>query len=368
MNAILRISYFSVLIFLSACIPEKKTVETANFENEIRYATNLEISKNGDQVLVHLMNPENTEIERRYCLIKNEGEIIPKGYQVIHVPIKSIIALSSTHIGMLSKIHESNRIIGVSSSKYIYDPIVKSEIKAGRVIEMGDESDIPVEAIIQSKSEMIMYSGFGKSFPHEDQLNKLGITCLANYDWRENHPLGKAEWIKLFGYLTGKEKEAQHYFDTIEKAYNITLKLAQSAKKKPTVISGNLIGDSWYAPAGESYMAHLFTDANADYIYQKTKGTGSIQRSFEQILIDNKQTDFWLNPGYSSLNELLSFQPKFSHLQTVQQKAVYCYWHKSNRFWELSAIEPQYVLSDLIRIFHPEILQEGELHFYKKLD
>ena len=52
---------------------------------------------------------------------------------------------------------------------------------------------------------------------------------------------------------------------------------------KPTVISGNLLNDIWYAPAGESFMAEMIKDAGADYTHRNEKGTGSLALSIEEI-------------------------------------------------------------------------------------
>jgi iron complex transport system substrate-binding protein len=128
-----------------------------------------------------------------------------------------------------------------------------------------------------------------------------------------------------------------------------------------------LVGDIWYSPAGESYNAILFKDANSSYVYQNSRGTGSIEKSFEQTLQDNKMTDFWFNPGVVSKKELLDFQPKFIHFNAVKNNKVYSYSYSGNQFWERSGVEPHHVLSDLIHILHPEIKNKRKINFYKQL-
>jgi iron complex transport system substrate-binding protein len=212
-----------------------------------------------------------------------------------------------------------------------------------------------------------MYSGFGSEFPHTDQLIKLGTVCIPNYDWKENHPLGKAEWIKFFGYLTGKQKIAESYFNNVVKEYKHLSKIALKAKTKPTVFSGNITGEIWYTPAGESFFAKLFKDANCNYVYADTKGIGSIELSFERILLDNKNTDFWFNPGFSPLDAIVEANPKMSYFKSVQNKNVFCYSPHMDFFWELGAVEPHHVLEDLIKIMHPELVKDKQLHFYKNI-
>lgn len=359
---------FIYLAFVLFSCTEKKTksVDISTNEGVIKYAKNIEIIKNKDIVLVHLKDPETNQIEKRFALIKNNS-IAPKGYIGIKTPITSIIALSSTHIGMLEKLNLTSIVSGISNHLYVYDPLILKKHQLGKVIEMGDENSIPVESIIASKSNLLMYSGFGKSFPHEEQLENIGIFCFANYDWRETHPLGKAEWIKLFGYLTGTEKEANHYFSIVEKEYNQLKRIALKLKSKPSLFSGSLAGDIWYSPAGESFNAILFKDANCKYIYAKTKGTGSVDLSFEQILKDNRSTEFWFNPGVISKKELLKTQSKFANFEAVKNNKVFSYSYSGNKFWERSAIEPHHVLSDLIHILHPEIKNKRNYYFYRQL-
>ena len=358
-------SFIFLFIFFS-CTESIVKSESVSGKSIIKYAKNLEIIEERDFVLIHLMDPETNQIEKRFVLIKTELRT-PQGYIVIKTPITSIIALSSTHIGMLSKLNSTSLVSGVSSHLYVHDSLVLKNYRQGEVIEMGEENSIPVESIIKSKANVLIYSGFGNSFPHEEQLEKIGIACVSNYDWREIHPLGKAEWIKLFGYLTGKEKEANEYFACIEKEYKELKKIALKAKSKPTLFSGNMAGDVWHSPAGESFNAVLFKDANCDYKYAKTKGTGSVAKSFEEMLKDNRTTEFWFNPGVISKKELLNSQAKFSHFEALKKNKVYSYSYSGNEFWERSAIEPHHVLSDLIHILHPEIENKRNYYFYRQL-
>ena len=359
--------FISFFIFFFSCSEKNMKSEFISKDSIIEYAKNINIIEGKGFVLVHLINPETNQIEKKYILSKKNESSSREGYIPIKTPIKSIVALSSTHIGMLSKLNSTSFVSGISSHLYVHDPLILKNFKSGKIIEMGEENSIPVESIIASKASLLMYSGFGKSFPHEDQLEKIGIVCLANYDWREIHPLGKAEWIKLFGYLTGKESEAKSYFNSIKKEYLALKKAALKSKLKPTLFSGNMAGDIWYSPAGESYNAILFKDAGSSYIYAKSNGTGSISKSFEQILKDNHSTEYWFNPEVVTKNELLNSQPKFENFDAVKNNKVYSYSYSGNEFWERSAIEPHHVLSDLIHILHPKIKKTHNYYFYRQL-
>ena len=359
------------LLFISlitiGCSQEIKHSNTLNNNEKslISYASYFELIKSKGDFLLHLISPDSGEIELRFFLTK-EAENSKNGYTTIMIPTSNLIALSGTSIGMLSTLNEQDRIVGVSSENYIYDKQILERIKNNQIIEVGVESNLPLEKIIQIKAQLILYSGFGSDFPGSKKLNALGIKSLPIYDWRETHPLGKAEWIKLFGALSDKTEAAEHYFNEIESKY---LKLKEEAKllnDMPTVLSGNILGDIWYAPSGNSFVAQMLEDAHVKYRYQSTLGTGSVQLSLERVITENTETDYWINPGFSSRDAILELNPKLKYINPLE-KNTYCYSHNTNLFWERSTIEPHNVLSDFIHIFHPEVKISDSLYFYKNI-
>ena len=356
-----------ILLFLFACSHQENThtklEKTEN--NVIRYAKTLKIFKDSNGCKVHIYNPD-TKITTRLYLAKSNKNV-PSNYQFIQTPVQKMITLSGTQIGMLSELNALDGIVGVSSKAYIYNPIILKNIETQKVKDFGDETLISFEQIIQSKASLLLFSGFSSDFPHTEQLKKAGIICIPDYDWKEQHPLGKAEWIKFFGYMVGKEKLAETYFANCENTYNQLRKSVASVSNKPSVFSGNLTGTSWFTPAGESYYATLLSDAGANYTYANTKGVGSLDLSFEKILNENISCEYWLNPGISSLNQILKANPKMDFFEAVKKKKVYCYSKNMNKYWEMSAVQPHYVLSDLIHILHPEKSTAKHPYFYENI-
>lgn len=358
-----------LLIFTTACFNSKLTKKAKTKIGKIvEYAEHFELIQDSSFIRLHILDAENKTIKFKAILAKKAPANLPKDYTFIQTPVKRMIALSSTHIGMLSKLGGINTVVGVSNKNYIDNKELLERTANGKAIELGDEGMIPMESIVRSNAELIVFSDFGNSFPHENQLKKLGFIILPNVDWREEQPLGKAEWIKLYGYLIGKEKESTKIFNTIKEKYLSLKREMQDVSKRPIVISGNLIGDSWYAPNGKSYNAQIIADAGGDYVYSKTIGTGSIMRSMEQILSENHSTDFWINPGFKSKQEIVQYNPKLKMVKPFQNNHVYCYSNHMNYFWEMSAIEPHLVLEDFILIFHPEKARSKTFNFYKRIN
>lgn len=365
----MRVFFFVALtaIALQACqTKESDDVEISLGENIISYSTHFELIKENQNYKLHILSPDSGEITDRYLFSKKKNTAI-NGYKTIQYPLKKIIPLSSTVIGMLSVLNKTDVVVGISNHNYLYDPQIANRFEQGKIIECGDEATMPLEKIAITHPDIILYSGFGEDFPSKSQLHKMGIYTLPIYDWRELHPLGKAEWIKLIGILTDNLLEAEKYFIEIENEYNSLKNSLPHSKESSAVLCGSLLGDIWYAPNGESYVAQLLKDAQANYIYKSIKGTGSLALSFEEILYDSREAEIWINPGSPTFEAIFNTNPKAKLLTPIKKKAVYCYSHEMNKFWERSVIMPHLVLKDFINIVHNNGGHADSLYFYAKV-
>jgi len=350
-----------VLLLISSCTHKKKLEQ---IDSSLRYASLLSIIKHEHYIEVRLINPDNNSVHKKYGLSSNLSHIPKnKGLIAIKTPISSIITLAGTDIGMLAKLNCSSKIKGIANLDYVYNQTVKKNAQKGLVSAFSDINQLNPEKVLPI-SNIITYSGFGTPIAQEEKLNKLGIHCIPVYDWRENHPLGKAEWIKLYGLLFNKEKEASAYFSKIEKAYIKLKKQAADISPSHTVLSGSMIGDSWFMPAAQSFNANLIADAKGDFVGKTKKGSGSSAFSLEEVFSKFKKATIWINPMFDSKTSLLLANQKYQYFDAFKRNEVYCYSHNMNYFWENSAIEPQKVLSDLIQIFNKGQYPKKKIIFY----
>jgi len=353
---------FVISFALFSCNEDKQTVVHSD-KNIVRYSKYLQITEKGKITTIEILSPETSKVEQTIHISKEAD----KTANQLKIPIDKMSVLSSTHVGMLAVLKSIDKIVGVTNRNYVYNPELMKKIENGKVLELGEEGQIPVESLLKSKCRALIYSGFGKEFPHQKQLEAAGMKCIVNYDWREIHPLGKAEWILLFGYLTGKEQEAKAYFNRIEIEYLALKAKAEKLSDLPTIISGNMYGETWFAPAGESFNAVLFKDAHVNYRYANTEGTGSVALTMERVLSENLDTEFWINPGMPTKAKLFGAYPRLKYLGPVTKNPIYDYSRSGNRFWEMSAIEPQKVLSDYLSIFHSKAFPKKDLYFYQEV-
>jgi iron complex transport system substrate-binding protein len=373
---------FAVLLFAFfalGCKQNKEALiaETTVVNNEIQHAKGLEIYKYSGYSLVKITQPWPAAKENLIYVLQEKNGIIPdslKQFTTIQIPVKSIVVTSTTHIPSLEMLGVENTLTGFPNTDYISSAKTRKRIDSGKVREVGKNENLNTEVLIDMKPDVIVSFGLNNSNPSSDILRKSGLKVMFNGDWTEQSPLGKAEWIKFFGAIYGLDSKANLVFNDIKKEYNATLALAKKATRKPTVLCGSMFQDQWYVPQGESWASLFLKDAQADYLWKNTKGTASISLPFEVILEKAQQAEFWIAPGdFSSLKQMSDSNPHYQQFESFKNKKVYSYAINKGAkggilYFEWSPTRPDWVLKDLIKIFHPELVPEHSLFFFQKLE
>jgi len=356
--------YKQLLIFITLVLfgcSDQPALHTTKGISHIEFAEYFDIKTNNRDTILTITDPDS-KLQERYLLTLIPSKTV-KDAKTLIIGEQRLIATSSTFIGMMSKLDMEADIVGVLNKAYLANKTLIAGVESGKIIEIGSTEVIPLEKIVNSKANILLYSGFGNEINNESQLEKLGVECIPIYDWKEKDPLGKAEWILLYGFLSGKEVMAKEYMNGLKLRYN-KLKSLQY-KTNPNILAGNVYGDVWNTPNGESFIARMIKDAGGNYIFKDTKGTGSLLLDLEEVVLSSDSADVWIHPGYASYSELLNVNPKAKYLKPLKNDRVYCYSHAMNRFWELSAIEPDKMLKDQLIIFHGG--PEDSLYFYHKV-
>lgn len=296
-----------------------------------------------------------------------------KKYIPIEIPVKKIIVTSTTHIPSLEMLGVENSLVAFPSTNYISSEKTRALIDNGKVREIGNNNSLNTEVILDIQPDLIVGFSVDGDMKTFKNLEKSGQKVIFNADWTEKTPLGKAEWLKFFGALYDLDTKADALFTTIEKDYNEALALAKKTTVKPTILSGAIYEDKWYLPQGDSWAAYFLKEANGNYLWKDTKGTGSLALSFETVLDKAKEADFWIGPGqFSSMKEILDKNPNYKYFKAVQNNKVYSFSSKKGKtggviYYELAPNRPDLVLKDIIKIIHPEVLPDYQLYFFEKL-
>lgn len=375
-----KIYFLFLIVFLSVagCKEDStdKATATTVAVNTVKHAKGLEIYEYTGYTVVKVTQPwPNAEEGFTYVMLKKGGTVPDslKQFTTITVPIQSVLVTSTTHIPSLEMLGVENTLVGFPGTDYISSEKTRMRIEAGKVKEAGANENLSTEVVLDLNPDAVVAFGINNTNKTLTNLQQSGLKVLYNGDWTEQSPLGKAEWIKFFGALYGKEKQADSLFTSIETEYKRVLALAQKVTKKPKALAGAMLNNQWLLPQGNSWAALFFKDAGADYLWADTNGTGSLGLSFETVLEKAQNADVWIGPSqYTSLKELATANPHYSQFKAFKTGNVYSFSTRKGAtggliYYEMAPNRPDYVLKDLISILHPELLPGHTLHFFDKL-
>ncbi len=343
--------------------------------NTIQYAKGFSIESHKNFSILKITNPWPKANKNYIYILRKKNAVIPDSLKtclVIDVPVKRIVVTSTTHIPSLEMLEVENTLVGFPNLNYISSEKVRTRIDAKQIIELGNNQDLDIEKIIALSPDVIVGYGIDNNNPTLDNLEKSGQKVVLNGDWNEETPLGKAEWIKFFGALYNLDKKAKTLFDVIAKDYQNTKKIASNCKSRPTILAGAIYQDSWFMPKGESWGSLLLADANANYMWSHTKGTGSLNLSFETVLARAQHAEFWFQGQFSTLADVEKANRHYKQFDAVKNNKTYTFASKKGKtggliYYELSPNRPDLVLKDIVKILHPELFPSYKLTFYEQL-
>ncbi|KQO33002.1 ABC transporter substrate-binding protein [Flavobacterium sp. Leaf82] len=371
---------FILPFFILVGCKKNETAEIATTEiakNSIEYASGLSIVKHEGYSVVTVSDPWPNANAKFTYILKEKDAKVPDSlqkYTTIKVPLESVVVTSTTNIPFLEMLEVEDKLVGFPHTDYVSSEKTRVLIDKGSVKNVGQNEKLNIEQLIDLSPDLIVTFGVDNNNPMLDNLKKSGLTILIQADWMEQSPLGKAEWIKLYGALFGKEEKAKELFDKIVLSYNQAKKLLADKPATATVLYGAMYEDVWYVAKGNSWVAQFMKDAQANYLWADLKGTGSEGLSFEKVLVKAKTADFWIASGsFKTLEEFGKINTHYSQFDAFKNKNVYTFEGKSGAtggtvYYELAPSRPDLVLKDYIKIFHPDLLPSYEFTFASKLN
>ena len=437
----------TVALLMAACQGGKTAAADADAGDtlEMKYAKLLTIVKHGDGEDAS-GNGEGADYQYAETIVANPWKagtllhryiLIPKGEEgdktvamlakrrsmgarcttdTVRTPVERSAVFIAPHCQLMYELGCQQAIRGVCDLNYINIPDVrKRAASAGKassgnasaqnsIVDCGSSMAPDIERIIALKPEAILVSPFENSGGY-GKLDKLHIPIIEAADYMESSPLGRAEWMKFYGMLFGKDKNisttaagkasgaaagkaseatagkaseatlpascelrADSLFAQIEKEY---LKLKAEAGKLPkglSILTERKMGNVWYVPGGQSTIGILLKDANARYIFSDDKHSGSLPMSPEQILAKGSQVDVWAFKYFGgaplSQVQLLQEYDGYKALAAFNRGNIYQVDTSTVPYFELTSFHPELLLREFIILAHGE--RFGKLRFYKK--
>lgn len=286
----------------------------------------------------------------------------------LSTPKTRIICMSTSQVAALAEIGADSLVAAVSGLKYL----TNQRLHERNCPDIGYEASLDYEKILDVCPDLLVTYTVSASEPqYIAKLKSLGIPVLVIFEQCESHPLAKAEYIRLFGALSGRQERADSCFRSIRDRYcSVADSVTGSDMKRVSVLMNIPYGDAWYIPGADNYMTRLIQDAGGDVLGAKPGRNSSII-SIEKAYKLSQEADIWLNPGHCrtrhQLSEIHHLFPSFGPMDKslpIYNNTLRTTPEGGNDFWESGAVRPDLVLEDLVTIFSSD---SGKLHYHFEL-
>jgi iron complex transport system substrate-binding protein len=347
----------------------------------LRYAHGFQVAYfDGHKVVTVTTSGEGEAESHRYVLVP-KGHATPPGFtddQKVEIPIERLITTSTTYLPHLAALGVVGSLVGVDDIQYVNTPAVNNRYQAGQIAEVGHGATIDLERILSLNADLVMTmaAGLGQANAYPT-LKGAGVPVVINGAYAEPSLLGRTEWIKFIAAFYDKEAAAAALFDAIVAQYQAFTDLVKNLpkEKRPTVYGGSLWRGTWYVSGGKTYSAELIKDAGGAYVWADDDSRQSLSLDFEAVYDRAHGADFWLpmRNEWHSLGDVINTDERYGGLAAFQSGSVYnanarLNTNGGNDYWETGLVEPHVILADLIHIFHPGVLPNHLLKYYKKLE
>ncbi len=272
-------------------------------------------------------------------------------------PLERLLCMSSSYVGYLDAIGATSSVKGVSGLPYLGTPVPDA-------VELGYDAALDYEAVVRSRPDLLItYMVSAVEPPYMGKLRELGVKTVVLSEHLESHPLARAEYVKLFGALTGRYAVADSLFRAVRDRYLSLVREPSGAK----VLLNIPYADIWYIPGGDNYMTRLIRDAGGEVLGAVPGRQESATISLEKAYGYAQEAGFWLNTGWcNSREQLIGANPLFADfpIPHIWNNSLHTTKGGGNLFWETGPVRPDLVLEDLASILDGSA-EPDSLHYYR---
>jgi iron complex transport system substrate-binding protein len=344
---------------------------------ELRYSKSFSLEYRRGYKFVRVLSPWPGAKRGFSYVLYRRGTPKPSGITAdgfFEIPLGRVVALSTTYIPQIAQMGETDSIVGVDSAATVSSPALRARIASGKAFETARNGIPNVELLISLKPDAVFAYGMGNEWDMRPKLAEAGLPVVISGEWNETDPLARAEWIKFIAAFYDKEELASAYFDKVALEYERVRALAAATKERPKVLVNGPYQGSWTVSGGKSYMARFLADSGSSYLWNDDASTGGLVLSVEAVYERALEADVWLNPALdvNSKADVAALDPRFASLTVVTAGRV---WNNNLRmspgggsdYFESAILNPDKVLVDLVKIFHPELLADRSFTYYKNI-
>jgi iron complex transport system substrate-binding protein len=358
--------------------PYDRNVDYFPDKIRVQHATGFTVRYHRHYKVVTVRNPWRHAKQTFLYVLVQRGAPAPAGYSNaprIEVPVRTMVTMSTTYLPYLDRFGIVDRLVGHSALKQVNTPAIVERIQAGQLVDVGSGAVVNIVLLLDLHPDLIMTYASGN--PDNDahpKLLEVGLKVAINAAYMDTSPLGRTEWMKFVALFFNREAVAESLFREIVAEYERLATLTRHVRIKPTVFTQAAYQGTWFVPGGNSYQARALQDAGAAYLWADDGSTGNLRLDFEAVFERARDADFWLAnwSGWERVQDVLAADARYANFGALQQGRVYnnnarLNPHGGNDYWETGVANPHLVLADLIKIFHPDLVPDHELMWYRPL-
>lgn len=314
---------------------------------------------NEEGVIFRDVNNQSQEMSR-WARLKKKGTPAEGVHYIEELP--TLGAQGTTQMAMLEAIDALDALICAAYLEYVKSDEILNRANQGKIKDISGEGEIDFEKLVKADPDILLVYPYG--YENDKKFEDAGIPSLPIMEYQEAHPLGKAEWIKVFGWLTGKESQAEDLFEEIQEKY-IAVAKKETPEDAPVVFTGSYSSGNWYAPGAKSSMAQFIRDAGAIYLFEDHQVRQNVSIPFENLYVQALEADFWgkviYEKGELTKEQLRANDERFAELPAFKKDQVFYCNAAETDYFGMGVLEPHLILEDLIALFNH---QEHESHYF----
>lgn len=333
------------LLWLSGCSsPSSDSVKYSQTESEeaaseqlvykssieLQYAKNFSIDyyEGGYEML--------STMDGTKLLIVPQNKGIPSGLEkdviVMKQPVQNLYLVASSAMDMFDKLDavDTIRFSGQKEENW-YVEAAKKAMQDGTMTYAGKYNKPDYELLVSNACSLAIENTMITHTPEViEMLKQFGIPTIIEYSSYESHPLGRVEWIKFFGALTGREEQAERLF---EEQVSILKQVEQVEKTNKTaaffyITSNGLV----QVRQSTDYVPKMIELAGGNYVFKNLGGEtrrSTISIQMEEFYNGAKDADFIIynssiDGGVASIKELIDKCPVLEDFKAVKENQVWC--------------------------------------------
>lgn len=243
-------------------------------------------------------------LERGKVLVRAPGGAV----DTLQGPFRALVCMSSSYVGFLHAIGADSTIVGVSGLGFLGE-------RPPLAVEVGYDAALDYEAIVRARPDLFLTYNVGAvEPPYLAKLRELGIRTVVLSEHLESHPLSRAEYVKLFGALTGRAAVADSVFCAVRDRYLSSVQPKATRK----VLINIPYADQWFVPGADNYMTRLIRDAGGELL-------GAVPGSRNRPLsVWKRPINMRRRPMCGSIRA--GAPPRSSYAASIRCSATFPYW------------------------------------------